>query len=115
MTPRVALAALALLFGTLPLEERASGSEEGRRADVEFSLSAGASAADRAQVAIELWRTGVIESVGSPRRDGGFYRVYLKKPHNIFHMFEVHSILEDQDAIAEAASIVGWLVDRTDR
>ena len=86
-----------------------SAAETHRRADVEFSFKPMVSAQAKRTVALALWRTGEVEAVSQPDKDGRLYRVYLHDPSNLLEMQHVQHVLEAQDGVLYVASIAGWL------
>ncbi len=109
---RCLAATVVLLFADAPAS--ASPATASRRADVEFRLKVAVTSADRAAIALALWKTGMIEEVHAPAAPHGFYRVYLARPGNLFHMQEVQATLTKQRAVGSAFSIAGWLLPDAD-
>ena len=101
---------------TTPTASRVVGAlEDGEGeplADIEFRLSFMATQAEVADLAIALWRTGLVESVvaGDPH-----YRVYLRTPGNLIALLEVRRVLLGHHGVSRVDSLVDVIVRSASR
>lgn len=80
----------------------------GRRADIEFTLTATAPE-QREEIALTLWKTGAVARVTASEGSSSSYRVYLKDPGNLILMAHVHDLLKDRSGVVGVSSLAGYM------
>lgn len=101
IAPLVALMAAPEVMPSLAGGTRAGDAE--RPADFEFMFRPWTTPEQRGQVAVDLWKLGVVESVTT---DGWFREVRLREPGNLLAAERVRETLARHDAVTNVSSFV---------
>jgi hypothetical protein len=76
---------------------------------VEFAFRPFVTAEERGRLAIELWRSGVVEQVDPPRGESRHYVVRLRDPTNLLFVQEIEDTLRRTDAVLRVYSVLDYL------